>query len=105
MLLVNSPNLEGKEIIEYFGVVTCEVIMGTNLIKDIAACIRGLADTRNQEYEESLVKARKLALEELETNATNLGANAVISISLDFEIMGKGNLIMVCGMGTAVKYQ
>ncbi len=105
MLLVNSPNIEGKEIIEYCGLVTSEVLLGTNPIKDIAAGIRGLSDARNKEYEESLVKAKTLALQELEANAQNLGANAIISINLDFEVMGKSNLIMVCGMGTAVKYK
>ena len=105
MLLVTSPDLGDKKITEYLGLVTSEVIMGTNPIKDIAAGIREIVGSRNKEYEESLIKGRELAIEELKQRATAMGANGVISIDIDYEQMSNHNMIMVCAAGTAVKYE
>ena len=105
MLLVTSPDLGKHKITEYLGLVTSEVIMGTNPIKDFAAGIRDIVGTRNKEYENALIKAKELAIEELKERATAMGANAVISIDIDYEQMSRHNLIMVCGAGTAVKYE
>ncbi|MGK7943711.1 MAG: YbjQ family protein [Microcystaceae cyanobacterium] len=105
MLLTTTPDLKDKKVIEYLGLVTGEVIMGTNPIKDIAAGLRELVGSRSKEYEESLIKAREIALKELEERATAMGANAVISIDLDFEQVTQHNMIMVCASGTAVKYE
>lgn len=105
MLLTTTPNIEDKKIVEYLGLVTGEVIMGTNPIKDIAASLRELVGSRSKEYEESLIAARKEALKELEERAIAMGADAVISINLDFEQVSQHNMIMVCATGTAVKYQ
>ncbi len=105
MLLVTSPDLGDTKIVEYMGLVTGEVIMGTNPIKDIAASLRDLVGSRSKEYEESLIKAREIALKELEEQAHAMGANAVISIALDFEQVTQHNMIMVCATGTAVRYE
>ncbi|HAC62434.1 MAG TPA: hypothetical protein DCF68_02570 [Cyanothece sp. UBA12306] len=104
MLLTTTPDLGETKIVEYLGLVTGEVILGTNPIKDIAASLRELVGTRSKEYEESLVKAKELALKELEERAVAMGANAIISIQLDFEQVTTHNMIMVCAAGTAVKY-
>lgn len=105
MLLVTSPDLGDTKIVEYMGLVTGEVIMGTNPIKDIAASLRDLVGSRSKEYEESLIKGREIALKELEEQAYAMGANAVISIDLDFEQVTQHNMIMVCATGTAVRYE
>lgn len=104
MLLVTSPNLGDKKIVEYYGLVTGEIIMGTNPIKDIAANLRDLVGGRSKEYEQSLIKAKEIALKELEENAAAMGANAVISIDIDYEQVSN-NMLMVCTAGTAVKYE
>ncbi len=105
MLLTTTPNLEDKKIVKYLGLVTGEVIMGTNPIKDIAAGLRDLVGSRVKEYEATLIKAKELVLKELEERAANLGANAVICIDLDFEQVTQNNMIMVCATGTAVIYE
>jgi uncharacterized protein YbjQ (UPF0145 family) len=103
MLLTTTPNIEGKRIIRYCGVIAGEAILGANLFKDLFAGIRDLVGGRSGTYEKELQRAREIALEELEQRARDMGANAVIGIDIDYEIMGKENgMLMVSASGTAV---
>ena len=103
MLMVTTPTLEGKTIQEYKGVVVGEAIMGANLFKDIFASIRDIVGGRSGAYEEELTKARDVAFEELQERAKALGANAVVGIDLDYEVVGQqGSMLMVSISGTAV---
>ena len=103
MILTTTPSIEGKSIREYRGVVTGEAILGANLVKDLFAGIRDLIGGRSAAYEQELAKARRIALEELEQAARDLGANAVVGIDLDYEVLGgKGSMLMVSVSGTAV---
>lgn len=103
MILTTTPSIEGKSIREYRGVVTGEAILGANLVKDLFAGIRDLIGGRSAAYEQELAKARRIALEELEQAARDLGANAVVGIDLDYEVLGgKGSMLMVSVSRTAV---
>lgn len=103
MLLTTTPNIEGKRITKYCGVIAGEAILGANLFKDLFAGIRDLVGGRSGTYEKELQRAREIALEELEQRARDMGANAVIGIDIDYEIMGKENgMLMVSASGTAV---
>lgn len=103
MTLTTTPSIEGKSIREYRGVVTGEAILGANLVKDLFAGIRDLIGGRSAAYEKELAKARRIALGELEQAARDLGANAVVGIDLDYEVLGgKGSMLMVSASGTAV---
>lgn len=103
MILTTTPSIEGKSIREYRGVVTGEAILGANLVKDLFAGIRDLIGGRSAAYEQELAKARNIALGELEQAAQDLGANAVVGIDLDYEVLGgKGSMLMVSVSGTAV---
>ena len=103
MILTTTPSIEGKSIREYRGVVTGEAILGANLVKDLFAGIRDLIGGRSAAYEQELAKARSIALKELEQAAQDLGANAVVGIDLDYEVLGgKGSMLMVSVSGTAV---
>ncbi|SCY37780.1 heavy metal-binding domain-containing protein [Nitrosospira sp. Nsp13] len=103
MQLTTTPNIEGKRVIKYCGVIAGEAILGANLFKDLFAGIRDLVGGRSGTYEKELQRAREIALEELQQRAQDLGANAVIGIDLDYEIMGKENgMLMVSASGTAV---
>ncbi|MDE2755730.1 MAG: heavy metal-binding domain-containing protein [Acidobacteriota bacterium] len=103
MILTTTPSIEGKSIREYRGVVTGEAILGANLVKDLFAGIRDLIGGRSAAYEQELAKARSIALGELEEAARDLGANAVVGIDLDYEVLGgKGSMLMVSVSGTAV---
>lgn len=103
MILTTTPSIEGKSIREYRGVVTGEAILGANLVKDLFAGIRDLIGGRSAAYEQELAKARRIALGELEQAARDLGANAVVGIDLDYEVLGgKGSMLMVSASGTAV---
>jgi uncharacterized protein YbjQ (UPF0145 family) len=104
MIITTTPNIEGKRISKYFGVVTGEAIMGANLFRDLFAGIRDIVGGRSGAYEKELKKAREIAFQEIETAATNLGANAVVGIDIDYEILGeKSGMLMVSVSGTAVQ--
>lgn len=103
MLVTTTPNVEGKTITRYCGVVAGEAILGANLFKDLFAGIRDLVGGRSATYERELQKAREIALQELQDRARELGANAVVGIDLDYEVIGQnGSMLMVSASGTAV---
>ena len=104
MILTTTPSVEGRTIREYKGVVFGEVITGVNFIRDLAASIRNVIGGRSGSYEEELIKARNQAMEELEQRARELGADAVVGIDVDYEVLGADNgMLMVTASGTAVK--
>jgi uncharacterized protein YbjQ (UPF0145 family) len=105
MLVTTTPNLEGKKIEHYYGVVVGEAVMGANVFKDIFASIRDIVGGRSGSYEDELTRARKIAFQELTEEAAALGANAVVGIDIDYEVVGKnGSMLMVSICGTAVRY-
>lgn len=103
MILTTTPSVEGKQIVEYKGIVFGEVITGINFIKDFGAGIRNFLGGRSQSYENELTEAREQALSELENRAHKIGANAVVGIDMDYEVLGANNgMLMVTASGTAV---
>ncbi len=109
MIVSTTPNIEGKRIVQYLGLVTGEAILGANLFKDLFAGIRDIVGGRSAAYEEELREAKRIAIEEMLEQARNLGANAVVGIDLDYETIGigsgGGNMLMVSASGTAVLYE
>ena len=104
MIITTTPTIEGRTIVEYKGVVFGEVIVGVNLFKDLAASIRDLIGGRSNTYEKELINARETALNELQSRASALGADAVVGIDIDYEVLGQdGGMMMVTASGTAVK--
>ena len=103
MIITTTPGIEGKRITKYCGVVAGEAILGANLFKDVFAGIRDLVGGRSATYERELQKAREIALAELRARAQELGANAVVGVDLDYEVLGQnGSMLMVSVSGTAV---
>jgi uncharacterized protein YbjQ (UPF0145 family) len=95
--------MDGKPVQSYLGVVTGEAIIGANIFRDVFAAVRDIVGGRSATYERALAEARELALGEMQERAGKLGANAVIGIDLDYEVLGKGNgMLMVSCSGTAV---
>jgi uncharacterized protein YbjQ (UPF0145 family) len=104
MIITTTPNVEGKPIVEYFGIVTGEAIMGANLFRDLFAGIRDIVGGRSGAYEKELGHAREMALQDMEAMAQQLGANAIVGVDLDYEMLGAANgMLMVTACGTAVK--
>jgi uncharacterized protein YbjQ (UPF0145 family) len=103
LTVTTTPSIEGKRITRYCGIVNGEAILGANLFKDLFAGIRDLVGGRSATYERELQRAREIALQELEQRAQELGANAVVGIDLDYEVLGQANgMLMVSASGTAV---
>ena len=103
MLLTTTSTLDGMRITKYVGIVTGEAILGANVFKDVFAGIRDIVGGRSATYEKELQRARDMALEELQSKAQALGANAVIGVDLDYEVLGANNgMLMVSASGTAV---
>jgi len=103
MIVTTTPTVEGKQIIQYHGVVFGEVITGINFVKDFFASVRNIVGGRSGSYEEELIKARENAMNELQQRAQEIGANAVVGVDVDYEVLGDNNaMLMVIASGTAV---
>lgn len=103
MIITTTPSIEGKQIMEYRGVVFGEVISGVNFVRDIAATFTNFLGGRSGSYEEELVTARQNAMREMEQRAAAMGANAVVGVDIDYEVLGADNgMLMVTASGTAV---
>ena len=105
MLVVTSPIVAERKTVRTLGIVSGEAILGANIFKDFFAGIRDIVGGRSQAYENELRKAKEIALQEMENEAAALGANAIVSVDLDYETIGSGkggNMLMVSVSGTAV---
>ena len=103
MQMTTTPSIEGSTIERYCGVVAGEAILGANVFKDMFAGIRDLVGGRSATYERELGKAREIAIQELADRSRDLGANAVVGIDIDYEVLGQANgMLMVSASGTAV---
>lgn len=103
MIITTTPSIEGKVIKQYLGLVVGEAIVGANIFKDIFAGIRDIVGGRSAAYEQELQNARNIALQEMIDRAAAMGANAVVGIDLDYEVLGQGgSMLMVTVSGTAV---
>ncbi|MCY3818989.1 MAG: heavy metal-binding domain-containing protein [Gammaproteobacteria bacterium] len=104
MILTTTSVIQGKTVREYTGIVTGEAIVGANIFRDFFAGIRDIVGGRSGAYEKELNRAREIALNEMSESARLQGANAVVGIDLDYEVVGKGgSMLMVTACGTAVR--
>ena len=103
MIVTTTPSVEGRSVREYKGVVIGEAILGAHVFRDLFAGVRDIVGGRSGSYEKSLREARQIAFKEVEEEARALGADAVIGVDLDYEVIGeKGSMMMVSVSGTAV---
>ncbi len=103
MRMTTTPTIEGHPVRAYIGVVTGEAIIGANIFKDMFAAVRNIVGGRAGAYEKSLADARQIAFDEMAEAAQKKGANAIVGIDIDYEVLGQDNgMLMVCVSGTAV---
>ena len=103
VIVTTTNSIEGRRITAYRGVVVGEAIMGANFVRDFFAGITDIVGGRSGAYESKLQDAREVAFQELEARAAKLGANAVVGVDIDYEVVGKdGSMLMVSVSGTAV---
>ena len=103
MVITTTNEIQDKKVMEYKGIVFGEVISGINMFKDMGASLRNIFGGRSKGYEDELLAARTNALEEMKTRAAGLGANAIIGVKMDYEVLGADNgMLMVTCSGTAV---
>ena len=102
MIVTTTPRVEGHPIEEYLGIVTGEAILGAHIGRDILATFTDIVGGRSREYEVEVQKARDIALEEMTSEAASKGANAVVGVDVDYEVIRQG-MLMVAASGTAVR--
>jgi uncharacterized protein YbjQ (UPF0145 family) len=104
MIVTTTPSVEGRRVTAYLGLVTGEVILGANVVRDFFASVRDVVGGRSGSYEKVLRHARDAAVEGMVDEARAKGADAVLAVDLDYEVIGKeGSMLMVSACGTAVK--
>lgn len=104
MIVTTTHNVEGRRIVEYRGIVTGETIVGANIFRDMLAGIRDIVGGRSGAWENALRDAREMALKEMQEQAVNQGADAVVGVDIDYEVVGaSGSMLMVTASGTAVR--
>jgi len=103
MLITTTDGVEGRQILDYKGIVSGEAILGANLFRDFFAGIRDIVGGRSGSYEKVLADAKEMALETMREKAEAMGANAIVAVDLDYEVLGETNsMLMVVANGTAV---
>lgn len=103
MIVTTTPSVEGRKIVSYKGIVFGEVISGVDFIKDFAAGLTNFFGGRSGSYEGELIEAREKAISEMVSRAEGFGANAVVGVDVDYEVLGQANnMLMVTASGTAV---
>lgn len=106
MIMTTTPTIEGKQVSQYLGIVVGEAIIGANIVKDLFASIRDVVGGRAGAYEGELQNARSIAMNEMQSRALVMGADAIVGVDLDYEVLGQGgSMLMVNVSGTAVKLQ
>jgi len=104
MIITTTNTIEGSRVDEYLGIVMGEAIIGANIFKDLFAAVRDVVGGRAGAYEDALRSARQEALREMSNRAKDVGANAIIGVDIDYEVIGKaGSMLMVTSAGTAVR--
>ena len=104
MLLSTTETLQGFEVADYLGLVHGEIVSGANILRDVMATVTDFVGGRSAAYEEELQNSRKNVLQEIQDRAQRLGADAIVALQLDFEVIGaRGAMIMVTAVGTAVR--
>ena len=103
MIITTTPSVEGRKVIDYKGIVFGEVISGVDFIKDFAAGLTNFFGGRSNSYEGELIQARENAIYEMTKRAEAMGANAIVGVDIDYEVLGQGNnMLMVTASGTAI---
>lgn len=102
MYITTTPTLEGRPILDYIGIVNGEAIMGANIVRDFFASITDVVGGRSGSYENKLKEARDIAIGEMMEQARRMGANAIVGIDIDYEVVREG-MLMVAVSGTAVR--
>lgn len=106
MLVATTHTLDGKKIVQYYGICSGEAICGANLFRDMFAGIRDIVGGRSGAYEKVLREGKETAIEDMCAQAAEMGANAVIGVDIDYEVVGdKGSMLMVAVSGTAVRIE
>lgn len=104
MLVTTTHTLDGRKVSDYLGVCTGQAIYGANMFRDLFASVRDLVGGRSASYEKVLSGGRETAIGEMCEKAAAMGANAVIGVNIDYQVIGsKGSMLMVAATGTAVK--
>jgi uncharacterized protein YbjQ (UPF0145 family) len=105
MIITTTDAIEGRPITAYLGIVSGDAVMGTNIFRDILANVRDIVGGRSASYENILSEAKEAALAALQANAAKLGADAVVAVDLDYEVIGGDSktMLLVSANGTAVR--
>ncbi|MFV1006185.1 heavy metal-binding domain-containing protein [Bacillus cereus] len=102
MIAKTTTGIQDKEIIEYIDIVNGEAIMGANIVRDVFASVHDVFGGRADAYESKLKEARDIAMDQMKELAKQKGANAIVGIDVDYEVV-RDEMLIVAVSGTAVR--
>jgi uncharacterized protein YbjQ (UPF0145 family) len=98
------PQGDGARVAQMLGIVNGEAIIGANIFRDLFSSVRDVVGGRAGGYERALSGARDAAMQDMIAAAREMGADGVVGIDFDYEVLGESNgMMMVAVSGTAVK--
>ncbi len=105
MIITTTDGVDGRRVTAYLGLVSGDAVMGTNIFRDMLASVRDIVGGRSGSYEQILREAKDAAVADLQERAAQLGADAVVGVDLDYEVVGGDSktMLIVSANGTAVK--
>ncbi|OYR40900.1 hypothetical protein DJ82_06235 [Halorubrum sp. Ib24] len=99
---VTTETVAGREIAEVLGIARGNTVRARNVGRDITQGIRNLAGGELKAYSTLLADARDQAIERMEADAIEMGADAVVNVRMETSEVTQG-ASEVIAYGTAVR--
>lgn len=105
LIITTTNNVENYVVDKYLGVVTTNLVIGTNIFSDFVASLSDFFGGMSGTYRKQMDTLYERARDQISFEAKQKGANAILGYRIDFdEISGQGkSMFMISVSGTAVK--
>ncbi|HKK73649.1 MAG TPA: YbjQ family protein [Saprospiraceae bacterium] len=102
MIITSTDHIAGYEITETLDIARGSTVRARNLGRDIFAGLKNLVGGEIREYTQLMAAAREQAIERMEADAEDLGADAIINVRFMTAMVMQG-ASEILAYGTAVK--
>ncbi|MBU5440182.1 YbjQ family protein [Tissierella sp. MSJ-40] len=104
MIITNLPDIPNKDY-DILGIVEGSVAYSKHFGKDFAAGLKNMVGGELKSYTELINGGKKIALDRLEEEARDMGADAVLNVEYSLTNLQQGLALVVNVIGTAIKFK